>query len=185
MMGQLNLLRMMNDVEPLTAMNTSFVLVQSLLLGGSSGQTSDRGVSERYLQHFRSPMINASSPLIAPHPAADDDNNLGSDWPSVGVSPTPDLLMPEWAYQVAAIYLLMISVLGVVMNVIVVLVILNDPQVTIFLLIDTKTLQQSEQSMELRHIKYQTPAKKKRIKSYLFNKLLHYLISARGFFLML
>lgn len=125
-MGQLNLLRMMTDVEPLAAMNTSFVLVQSLLLGGSSGQTSDRGVSERYLHHFKSPVINAS--LIAPQP--DNNNPPDSDWSSaVDVIPSAGLLMPEWAYQLAAIYLIVISVLGVVMNVTVVIVILNDSQV--------------------------------------------------------
>ena len=127
-MGQLNLLRMMNDVEPLAAINTSFVLVQSLLLGGSSGRPSDPGLSERYLQHFRSPIINATAPLAAPeNHHADDEAN---DWASVGVTPTDDhLLMPEWAYQLAAVYLVIISVLGVVMNVTVVIVILNDPQV--------------------------------------------------------
>lgn len=39
------------------------------------------------------------------------------------------LLMPLWAYHSAAIYLLFVSVLGLIMNVIVVIVILNDPQV--------------------------------------------------------
>lgn len=127
-MGQLNLLRMMNDVEPLAAMNTSFVLVQSLLLGGSSGRPSEPGLSERYLQHFRSPLANATPPLAAPDARHPDDE--APDWASVGVAPADDhLLMPEWAYQVAAAYLVVICVLGVVMNAMVVVVILNDPQV--------------------------------------------------------
>jgi hypothetical protein len=39
------------------------------------------------------------------------------------------LLMPIWAYQSAAGYLIIISVLGLFMNIVVVLVIINDPQV--------------------------------------------------------
>jgi c-opsin len=39
------------------------------------------------------------------------------------------LLMPIWAYQSAAAYLIFISVLGLFMNIVVVLVIINDPQV--------------------------------------------------------
>ncbi len=39
------------------------------------------------------------------------------------------LLMPVWAYQTAAAYLIFISVLGLFMNIVVVLVIINDPQV--------------------------------------------------------
>jgi hypothetical protein len=39
------------------------------------------------------------------------------------------LLMPIWAYQLAAGYLICISVLGLVMNIVVVIVIVNDPQV--------------------------------------------------------
>jgi hypothetical protein len=39
------------------------------------------------------------------------------------------LLMPVWAYQSAAAYLIFISVLGLFMNIIVVLVIISDPQV--------------------------------------------------------
>ncbi|XP_046649276.1 rhodopsin, deep-sea form-like [Daphnia pulicaria] len=38
------------------------------------------------------------------------------------------LLMPIWAYQLAAGYLIFISVLGLLMNIVVVLVIVNDPQ---------------------------------------------------------
>ncbi|EFX80367.1 pteropsin7 [Daphnia pulex] len=38
------------------------------------------------------------------------------------------LLMPVWAYQLAAGYLIFISVLGLFMNIVVVLVIINDPQ---------------------------------------------------------
>jgi hypothetical protein len=41
------------------------------------------------------------------------------------------LLMPIWAYQSAAAYLICISVLGLFMNIVVVLVIINDPQVAI------------------------------------------------------
>ena len=44
------------------------------------------------------------------------------------------LLMPLWAYRSAAAYLLLISLLGVIMNVIVVIVILNDPQVLGYLI---------------------------------------------------
>lgn len=40
-----------------------------------------------------------------------------------------NLLMPTWAYQLTAAYLLFISVLGLIMNVVVVIVILNDLQV--------------------------------------------------------
>lgn len=43
---------------------------------------------------------------------------------------TEELLMPLWAYRTAAVYLFLISFLGVIMNVIVVIVILNDPQVS-------------------------------------------------------
>lgn len=39
------------------------------------------------------------------------------------------LLMPLWAYRTAAVYLLFISVLGLIMNIIVIIVIVNDPQV--------------------------------------------------------
>jgi hypothetical protein len=39
------------------------------------------------------------------------------------------LLMPVWAYQSAAAYLIFISVLGLFMNIVVVLVIISDPQV--------------------------------------------------------
>ncbi|XP_032798053.2 melanopsin [Daphnia magna] len=41
---------------------------------------------------------------------------------------TVELLMPVWAYQTAAVYLICICVVGLIMNVIVVIVILNDPQ---------------------------------------------------------
>jgi hypothetical protein len=41
------------------------------------------------------------------------------------------LLMPVWAYQSAAAYLICISVLGLFMNIVVILVIINDPQVAI------------------------------------------------------
>jgi hypothetical protein len=41
------------------------------------------------------------------------------------------LLMPVWAYQLAAGYLIFISVLGLFMNIVVILVIINDPQVAI------------------------------------------------------
>lgn len=40
-----------------------------------------------------------------------------------------NLLMPTWAYRLTAAYLLFISVLGLIMNVVVVIVILNDSQV--------------------------------------------------------
>ena len=43
-----------------------------------------------------------------------------------------DLLMPLWAYRSAAAYLLFISVIGIIMNVVVVIVIVNDPQVTLY-----------------------------------------------------
>ncbi|EFX89511.1 pteropsin9 [Daphnia pulex] len=39
-----------------------------------------------------------------------------------------NLLMPTWAYRLTAAYLLLISVLGLIMNVVVVIVILNDSQ---------------------------------------------------------
>lgn len=39
------------------------------------------------------------------------------------------LLMPVWAYQLAAVYLIFISIMGLITNIIVVVVILNDPQV--------------------------------------------------------
>jgi c-opsin len=39
------------------------------------------------------------------------------------------LLMPIWAYRVAASYLFFISVIGLILNVIVIIVILNDPKV--------------------------------------------------------
>ncbi|XP_046651129.1 rhodopsin, G0-coupled-like [Daphnia pulicaria] len=56
---------------------------------------------------------------------------------ATNTSATPDfdqewmaqhLLMPIWAYQLAAAYLIFISVLGLFMNIVVVLVIVNDPQ---------------------------------------------------------
>jgi c-opsin len=37
--------------------------------------------------------------------------------------------MPIWAYQSAAVYLIFISVFGLLMNIVVVIVIINDPQV--------------------------------------------------------
>ena len=40
-----------------------------------------------------------------------------------------NLLMPIWAYQSAAVYLIFISVFGLLMNIVVVIVIINDPQV--------------------------------------------------------
>lgn len=50
--------------------------------------------------------------------------------PSENASDSADeLLMPLWAYHTAAVYLLFISVLGLVMNIVVVIVIINDPQV--------------------------------------------------------
>ncbi len=42
------------------------------------------------------------------------------------------LLMPIWAYQIAASYLFFICVIGLVLNTIVVIVLLNDPKVNIF-----------------------------------------------------
>nr|CAH0099475.1 unnamed protein product [Daphnia galeata] len=39
-----------------------------------------------------------------------------------------NLLMPIWAYQSAAVYLIFISVFGLLMNIVVVIVIINDPQ---------------------------------------------------------
>ena len=39
------------------------------------------------------------------------------------------LLMPIWAYQSAAVYLIFISVFGLLMNIVVVIVIISDPQV--------------------------------------------------------
>ena len=44
-----------------------------------------------------------------------------------------DLLMPIWAYKSAAIYLIFISVFGLLMNIVVVIVIISDPQVGPFL----------------------------------------------------
>ena len=44
-----------------------------------------------------------------------------------------DLLMPIWAYKSAGIYLIFISVFGLLMNIVVVIVIINDPQVGSFL----------------------------------------------------
>ena len=38
------------------------------------------------------------------------------------------LLMPIWAYQIASGYLFFISVMGLILNVIVIIVILNDPK---------------------------------------------------------
>lgn len=43
------------------------------------------------------------------------------------------LLMPVWAYQSAAAYLVFISVVGLFMNVLVIIVILNDPVVDILI----------------------------------------------------
>ncbi|KAI9554586.1 pteropsin8 [Daphnia sinensis] len=40
----------------------------------------------------------------------------------------PQLLMPVWAYQSAAVYLIFISIMGLITNIIVVVVILSDPQ---------------------------------------------------------
>jgi c-opsin len=37
--------------------------------------------------------------------------------------------MPIWAYQSAAVYLIFISVFGLLMNIVVVIFIINDPQV--------------------------------------------------------
>ena len=42
-----------------------------------------------------------------------------------------NLLMPTWAYRLTAAYLIFISVLGLIMNIIVVIVILNDSQVIV------------------------------------------------------
>jgi len=44
------------------------------------------------------------------------------------------LLMPVWAYQSAAAYLIFISVVGLFMNVVVVIVIISDPQVFVRML---------------------------------------------------
>jgi hypothetical protein len=41
------------------------------------------------------------------------------------------LLMPSWAYQMAASYLFFICVIGLILNTIVVIVLLNDPKVSI------------------------------------------------------
>ena len=41
------------------------------------------------------------------------------------------LLMPIWAYQIASGYLFFISVMGLILNVIVIIVILNDPKVSV------------------------------------------------------
>jgi c-opsin len=41
------------------------------------------------------------------------------------------LLMPIWAYQMAASYLFFICVIGLILNTIVVIVLLNDPKVSI------------------------------------------------------
>jgi hypothetical protein len=63
-------------------------------------------------------------------------NNRSTDVDQVQVGNATDrtveelqLLMPVWAYQSAAAYLIFISVLGLFMNIIVVLVIISDPQV--------------------------------------------------------
>lgn len=40
-----------------------------------------------------------------------------------------DILMPEWVYLSAGAYLLFISAIGLFMNIVVVIIILNDPQV--------------------------------------------------------
>ena len=50
------------------------------------------------------------------------DNSDGSD---------RHLLMPIWAYQIASGYLFFISVMGLILNVIVIIVILNDPKVSV------------------------------------------------------
>lgn len=49
----------------------------------------------------------------------------------------PQLLMPVWAYQSAAVYLIFISVMGLMTNITVVVVILNDPQVSTFFLMNS------------------------------------------------
>lgn len=38
-------------------------------------------------------------------------------------------LMPTWAYKASAAYLVLISVLGLILNIIVIIVLLNDPKV--------------------------------------------------------
>ena len=42
------------------------------------------------------------------------------------------LLLPIWAYRMAAGYLFFISVIGLILNTIVVIVLLNDPKVNVF-----------------------------------------------------
>lgn len=41
------------------------------------------------------------------------------------------LLMPIWAYRIAAGYLISISLIGLILNVIVIIVLLNDPKVSV------------------------------------------------------
>ena len=57
----------------------------------------------------------------------DDDGNI-SDY-SVLLDEHPHLLMPIWAYRITAGYLFTVSVVGFILNVIVVVVLLNDPKV--------------------------------------------------------
>lgn len=45
------------------------------------------------------------------------------------------LLMPVWAYQIAAAYLIVISIVGLVLNMLVIIVILTDRQVYLLLFV--------------------------------------------------
>ncbi len=76
--------------------------------------------------------------LVKEHQRHQSETNIGRDRVVVTNSSATDadaelalLLMPVWAYQTAAAYLIFISVLGLFMNIVVVLVIINDPQVRI------------------------------------------------------
>ena len=60
------------------------------------------------------------------------DNTTGSSGDEQKYEELAHLLMPVWAYYSAAAYLIFISVLGLFMNIVVVIVIINDPQVGIY-----------------------------------------------------
>jgi hypothetical protein len=54
---------------------------------------------------------------------------IDEQFSSANISIDAHLLMPVWAFKSAAVYLLFISVIGLALNIVVVVVLLSNPQV--------------------------------------------------------
>ncbi len=79
---------------------------------------------QQWPEHQSDWLTNRSTAVTVDQVQVDIDATTITDGPELA-----HLLMPVWAYQSAAAYLIFISVFGLFMNIVVVIVIISDPQV--------------------------------------------------------